>query len=69
VAEDVAHVISIDTVVTVSGKTVTDCVETLEETPIEPDDLGTKVYAEGVGVVLEVDLATGGRLELIEIRN
>lgn len=68
-AEDVARVTHTDVVETVSGRTVSDCVTTLEETPIEPDDLGTKTYAPGVDLVLEVDVATGGRHELIEIIN
>lgn len=68
-AEDVARVIETGVVETVSGRTVTDCVTTQEETPIEPDDLGTKTYAPGIGLVLEVDVATGGRLELVEIIN
>lgn len=69
IAEDVARVIATQVTETISGRTVTDCVVMQEETPIEPDDLGTKTYAPGVGLVLEVDLVTGGRLELVDIRD
>jgi hypothetical protein len=68
-AEDVARVTHTGVVETISGRTVSNCVVTLEETPIEPDDPGTKTYAPGVGLVLEVDVATGGRLELVDIIN
>ena len=66
-AEDVARVLDTNATETISGHTLTSCVVTQEETPIEPDDLGTKTYAPGVGLVLEVDVATGGRLELVDV--
>lgn len=44
-----------------------DCVFTDDFTPIEPDELEQKVYAPGVGVILEVDPEEGEPvLELIE---
>ncbi len=44
-----------------------DCVITDDFTPIEPDELEEKVYAPGVGVILEIDPEEGEPvLELIE---
>ena len=44
-----------------------DCVITDDFTPIEPDELEVKVYAPGVGVILEVDPESGETvLELVE---
>lgn len=44
-----------------------DCVITDDFTPIEPDELEQKVYAPGVGVILEIDPEEGEPvLELIE---
>ena len=37
-----------------------------EWTPIEPDVHENKYYAPGVGLILEVDVETGDRVELIE---
>lgn len=47
----------------------TDCVQTEDFTPLEPDALEHKFHAEGIGVVLEVDVESGERLELIEVVN
>ena len=41
---------------------------TEETTPLEPDLLEGKFYAPGVGLVLELDPATGDRTELISIQ-
>ena len=44
-----------------------DCVITDDFTPIEPDALEQKVYAPGVGVILEIDPEEGEPvLELVE---
>lgn len=64
-AEDAALVTSIGAQVTVPAGTFTGCVSTYDVTPIEPDAAETKVYAPGVGAVLEIDRTTGQRLELI----
>jgi hypothetical protein len=66
-AEDVAMVIAEDVTVTVPAGTFHDCVQTLEWTPIEPDVFEHKYYAAGVGLVLEVDVDTGERTELVRI--
>jgi len=67
-AEDAGRIISI----TGSGESEavscdSDCVITEDFTPIEPDELEQKVYAPGVGVILEVDPESGETvLELVE---
>lgn len=67
VAEDVAHITAVQVTEMASGHTFTNCVTTEERTPIEPDDVGSKTYAPGVGLVVEVDQKTGERLELVKI--
>jgi hypothetical protein len=67
-AEDAARITAIDRTVRVPFGTFTNCLETLDFTPLEPDHLERKFYAPGVGPVLEVNVATGERLELIGVR-
>ncbi|MBC8405545.1 MAG: hypothetical protein H8E15_09985 [Planctomycetes bacterium] len=69
VAEDIAEILATGITVTTPVGTFHDCIKVLEVTPIDPDDVVQKIYAPGVGMVLEVDLTTGERSELIEIRN
>lgn len=66
-AEDVAGVVALDQTVTVPAGTFNGCAQTEDLTPIEPDVLEAKYYAPGVGVVLEVNLVDGERVELIEV--
>jgi hypothetical protein len=66
-AEDVARVVSTDETVQVGFGTFEHCVQIEESNPLEPDALGWKFYAPGVGLVLDVDLVTGDRVELIGI--
>jgi hypothetical protein len=68
-AEDFAEVIGVGETVTVPAGTFTNCIRTRDTTPIEPGNIEEKVYAPGVGLVLEVKPATGERLELIQIVN
>jgi hypothetical protein len=69
-AEDVARVVSLNETVVVPAGTFTNCLQTMEWTPLEPgDSLEYKYYAPGIGMVLEVDPATGERLELVQIIN
>jgi hypothetical protein len=68
-AEDVAEVISLNETVVVPYGTFHNCLQTEDWTPIEPEALEYKYYAPGIGVVLEVDLETGERLELVQIIN
>jgi len=66
-AEDVAEVVSLTNTVTVTSGTYTNCLKTLETSPLEPDASENKYYAAGVGNVLVIDLVTGERLELISV--
>lgn len=66
-AEDIGMVVSLDATVTVPYGTFTHCLETEDWTPLEPEAVERKYYAQGIGLVLEVDLETGERLELVQI--
>lgn len=53
-AEDLAVIVRTDAVVEISGETIcTDCLQTLEWTPLEPAKLEYKFYAPSVGLVME----------------
>ena len=64
-AEDYAEVLGLSESVTVPAGTFENCRRTFEGTPLEPDALEHKFAAPGVGVILEVNVETGERLELI----
>jgi len=66
-AEDYAEVLAVGETVTVPLGTYTGCVKTFDGTPMEPDAMENKYYAPGVGVVLEVDVESGERVELIDV--
>lgn len=66
-AEDVAEVTSLNKSVTVPYGTFAHCLETEETTPLKPEANEHKFYAPGVGFVLQVDVNTGDRLELIQV--
>jgi hypothetical protein len=66
-AEDCAQVVSTDNSVTVPAGSYEHCLKTREFTPLEPDVSEHKYYCDGVGLVLEVDVASGARVELIEV--
>lgn len=68
-AEDMARVASLGETVTVHYGTFEDCLVTLEWTPLEPGVFERKFYAPGVGLVLEVNVETGERLELWDIKD
>jgi hypothetical protein len=68
VAEDMAHVVSLSETVTVPYGRLDGCLQTEEYTPLEPDLRERKYFCPGVGLALEVDLATGERVELVEVR-
>ncbi len=69
-AEDVAEVVAVGVTVTANNNVYTNCLKTLEWSPIEPDNQGEwKYYAPGIGLVLEVDVETGETLQLIQIIN
>ncbi len=67
-AEDAAKVVSL----TGSAETDVescdgDCLVTLETTALSPDAAENKYYKQNVGEILEVDLESGDRTELVEI--
>lgn len=66
-AEDVGGVLSLDATASVPVGTFTDCLQTEDYTPLEPDALEDKFYAPGLGLVLELDVESGERTELIEV--
>lgn len=66
-AEDYASVLALAENVTVPAGTYANCLQTLDVTPMEPDTIEHKYYAPGVGVVLEVDVESGERVELISV--
>jgi hypothetical protein len=65
-AEDIAEVLSLSGSVTVPAGSFTNCLQTKEDSPIEPDVFEHKLFASGVGLVLETNPETGEQLELIE---
>jgi hypothetical protein len=65
-AEDIGEVLSLTEEVTVSAGSFSNCLQTGDYTPIEPDVLEHKFFAPGVGLVLEVVPETGEQIELIE---
>jgi hypothetical protein len=67
-AEDFAEVVGLSASVTVPFGSFTNCLDTLETTPLEPDLHEHKFYAAGVGNMLETDEDTGARTELIEVK-
>ncbi|MCC7294041.1 MAG: hypothetical protein IT449_18425 [Phycisphaerales bacterium] len=67
-AEDVAGVLSLIESVDVPYAHFDGCMLTEDYTPIEPDAREHKFYASGIGQVLTINLQTGARLELIDIR-
>ena len=67
-AEDMGEVLSLDQTVTVPYGRFENCVMTKDFTPIEPDVEENKFYASGVGVVLEIDVESGERAELVDVR-
>jgi hypothetical protein len=67
-AEDFAEVVGLTASVTVPYGTFTNCLDTRETTPLEPDLHEHKFYAMNVGNVLETDEDTGARTELIQIK-
>jgi hypothetical protein len=66
-AEDAATILADSVDVTVPAGTFCDCLQTEDFTPLEPGVTEYKVYAPGVGLVLEVDPMTGEMLELVQM--
>lgn len=68
-AEDFAETAGLDESVTVPYGSFTHCLKTREFTPLEPDVNEYKYYADGIGFVLQVDINTGQRTELVSVTN
>jgi hypothetical protein len=67
-AEDMAEVADLTNSVTVPFGSYTNCLRTIETSPLEPDALENKYYKAGVGQLLTIDLISGEVLELVAIR-
>lgn len=67
-AEDLAEVLSLSEAVTVPAGSFSDCLQTKETESLDPSALENKCYAAGIGNLLTVDLVTGERLELLQIK-
>lgn len=68
-AEDAAEVLDLDAIADVPKGAFTNCLKTEDFTPLEPEASEHKYYAPGVGLVLEENVESGKRLELISIVN
>ena len=68
VAEDLAKGLALNETATVPFGTFTHSLKTEDFTPIEPGVIEHKFYAPGIGLVLSVDLDTGDRSELIDVK-
>ena len=65
-AEDVIEIIAVDATESVPAASCAgDCLVTLDYSPLEPGVEENKYYAPGIGMILEVNLDTGERVELI----
>ncbi len=69
-AEDVITVESLtETEAAHGGACIGNCLMTSDYTPLEPGVSENKFYAPGIGMIAEVDPATGDRVELMEFTN
>ena len=66
-AEDHAEVLALDAKVKVPAGRFTDCLQTENTTPLEPDVLENKFYAPGVGLVLEINLTDKDKNVLVSV--
>lgn len=67
-AEDLGQVLSLNgSAVVPAASCAGTCLVTKDFSSLEPDALENKYYAPGVGVILELDLRTGDRLELVSV--
>jgi hypothetical protein len=66
-AEDVIEVLAIDaTEMAPGGVCDGSCLLTRDFTPLEPDAEENKYYVPGLGLIVEVDVESGDRVELVE---
>ena len=69
-AEDVIEILAIDgTEATPAGSCNADCLVTRDFTPLDAEANENKYYAPGLGLIVEIDLNTDDRVELIEFTN
>lgn len=64
-AEDMGEVVALNVEVALSDGTTYTCLQTRDFTPLEPDLNEYKYYAVNVGLVVEENVAGGGRVELV----
>ena len=65
-AEDAIEIISVTETESAPGGTCAgDCLMTRDFTPLEPDAEENKYYAPGIGLIVEIDLESGDRVELV----
>lgn len=67
--EDILRVVAVNQTYVTSSGTYSNCVVIEEWSPLEPDEREHNVYAPGVGLILEINLTTGERRELVQIIN
>jgi len=69
-AEDVIRVDSVTATESAPGGACSgDCLMTVDYTPLDPEALENKFYAPGIGLIVEVDVVTGDRVELATFTN
>ena len=66
-AEDNGEVLALDQHATVPAGDYDNLLQTADTTPLEPDVLEHKYYAEGVGLVLTIDQEDEGQEELLAV--
>jgi hypothetical protein len=69
VAEDMGEIVDLDASATVPFGSYTGCMKTRDFSPLEPEVNENKYYKPGVGLVLSVDVASGEREELIDLKS
>ena len=66
-AEDVVEILSVTATESAPGGACVDnCLLTADYTPLDPDVVENKYYAPGIGLIVEIDLETGDRVELVQ---
>jgi hypothetical protein len=67
-AEDVIEIVAIDATESAPGGSCDGtCLKTRDFSPLEPGNEENKFYAPGIGLIVEIDPASGERLEIIEL--
>lgn len=67
-AEDAVEILALDASETVPAASCDGtCLVTMDFSPLDPGVEEHKYYAPGIGMILEVDVETGDRVELVEM--